>query len=107
LRKIERETILDWSDKIYQEYETQRGVFKELQALYVNRGGGKPPCSLHQIFNYLMTSNDEKTRDYALQLWTRYHELDAKNDAMRDLATALMNVTGSWQIVRRKDVEAV
>lgn len=72
MTKKERHIFIEWCNRSNTAQETREVKFKEMQQLYANCGGGRPTCSLEYNLKYLLTSENEHTRNRALNIYASY-----------------------------------
>lgn len=87
----EQKAYKAWSRNMDTQGDMRDTYFKQMQALFEESGGGRASCSLEGNLSYLLTSNDETTRNRALMLYRKYYEADAKYTAFMELAQGLAN----------------
>lgn len=89
----EKKAIGEWKVKMVSQGTQRDELFKEMQNLYEECGGGKATCCLEANLEYLLTSNNDKTRSRALNIYANYKAANAQYHAMLELAQALANVS--------------
>lgn len=83
----EKKAIAEWKIKMIAQGDKRDELFKAMQNLYEECGGGKATCCLEAI----LTSGDTRIRDRALNMYASYKEAGAQYYAMVELAQALAN----------------
>ena len=93
MTKKEHALLQSWLNDISALEAQQKELWADLGDMYVTRGGGdRPTCSLLAHYNYLLTCDDERARNRATNIWTRYHAISAQIDDRMQLGQALANI---------------
>lgn len=84
-----KEKYIEWNKEITKLADERDNIFKELQKLNVEHGDGTQSCSIDLLVIKLSHSG---WAFKALQLYTRYCNIEGQKEALRKLALATDNM---------------
>ncbi len=85
----EKKVYSNWNKDMTAQGNMRAVYFKQMQEMYEQHGGGRATCSLEANLAYLLTSENEETRNRALNIYRQYWEAEGQYDALLELGTAL------------------